>query len=168
MALNSMQNGSSRGGKIERNLLIIYLFTLPMVVGASLYVTILNYVMVFDIQKWLGKALDRYQESFIMTQNFTEMKYFIIITVIIIALYEGYQYKKFNRDLVKTISALGAIMSGSLFSFFYLESLIEMVNSNSVGDVTFENMAKGAFFALILFMIFNLILFFKTLLKELK
>ncbi len=34
--------------------------------------------------------------------------------MIVIFIYEGYQYKIFNRDLIRTLSALGAIMSGAL------------------------------------------------------
>ena len=105
-----------------------------------------------------------------MTQNFVRLGYFMMVGIFAIALYEGYQYKRFNRDLIKTLSTLGAIMSAMLFKYFYMSSIIDMQKQgeSAVNSKIFENMHKGSEIALTLFMIFVIVLFVITLQKELK
>jgi hypothetical protein len=61
-------------------------------------------------------------------------------------------------------------MSGALFKYFYMSTIIDMQKQGSsiVNDKIFNNMHKGSEIALVLFIIFIIILFAKTLLKELK
>ena len=150
---------------------ISYLLILGIVIGASIYAGAIVAPVIFNSQMWLGsELLSRFQEGLIMTQNFIGLKYFIIIASIAIFLYEGYQYKRFNRDLIKTLSALGAIMSGALFNFFYMSAIIDMQKQGPsiINDKIFNNMHIGSQIALVFFILFCLALFVKTLLKELK
>jgi len=157
--------------KTNRYFTIIYLLILGVVLGATIYAGAVVAPVTFHSEQWLGgELLSRFQEGLIMTQNFVRLGYFMLVGVFVIALYEGYQYKRFNRDLVKTLSALGAIMSAMLFKYFYMSSIIDMQKQGEsvVNSKIFENMHKGSEIALTLFMIFIIILFVKTLQKELK
>jgi hypothetical protein len=157
--------------KTNRYFTIGYLLILGIVLGAVIYAGAVVAPVVFGSQNWLGsEILDRFQEGLIMTQNFVRLGYFILASMFAIFIYEGYQYKRFNRDLLKTLSALGAIMSGALFKYFYMSTIISMQaqGKDAVESKIFENMHKGSEIALVLFMIFVMILFVKTLLKELK
>ncbi len=150
---------------------IFYLLILGIVIGASIYAGAVVAPVTFGSEKWLGeKLLTRFQEGLIMTHNFIGLKYFILVGVFGVVLYEGYQYKRFNRDLVKTISALGFIMSSLLFNYFYMSSIIDMQRQGEkvVNSHIFENMHKGSEIALTFIMIFAIVLFIRTLQKELK
>jgi len=157
--------------KTNRYFTIVYLLILGVVIGASVYAGAVVAPVIFHSEQWLGgEVLSRFQEGLVMTQNFVRLGYFILFGLFAIAIYEGYQYKRFNRDLVKTLSALGAIMSGMLFKYFYMSSIIDMQSQGEsvVNSKIFENMHKGSEIALVLFMVFVIVLFVKTLQKELK
>ncbi len=157
--------------KTNRYFTAIYLLILGIVLGASLYAGAVVAPVTFHSEKWLGaELLNRFQEGLIMTQNFIGLKYFILTGVFGVIFYEGYQYKRFNRDLVKTLSALGFIMSSMLFNYFYMSSIIQMQaqGEKAVNSTIFENMHKGSEIALFFVMLFALILFVRTMQKELK
>ena len=157
--------------KTNKYFTIVYLLILGVVLGATVYAGAVVAPVTFHSEKWLGgELLSRFQEGLIMTQNFVRLGYFILVGVFAVVLYEGYQYKRFNRDLVKTLSALGFIMSAMLFKYFYMSSIIEMQAQGEkvVNSQIFENMHKGSEIALMLFMVFAIILFVRTLQKELK
>ncbi len=157
--------------KTNKYFTIVYLLILGVVLGATVYAGAVVAPVTFHSEKWLGgELLSRFQEGLIMTQNFVRLGYFILVGVFAVVLYEGYQYKRFNRDLVKTLSALGFIMSAMLFKYFYMSSIIEMQAQGEkvVNSHIFENMHKGSEIALMLFMVFAIILFVRTLQKELK
>ena len=157
--------------KTNKYFTIVYLLILGVVFGASLYAGAVVAPVTFGSEKWLGsELLTRFQEGLIMTHNFIGLKYFILVGVFGVVLYEGYQYKRFNRDLVKTISALGFIMSSLLFNYFYMSSIISMQAQGEkvVKSQIFENMHKGSEIALMFVMLFAIILFVRTLQKELK
>ena len=150
---------------------IAYLLIIGITLGASIYAAAVVAPVTFNSQKWLNKEiLDRFEEGLIMTQNFIGLGYFIVASMVAIFLYEGYQYKRFNRDLIKTLSALGAIMSGALFKYFYMDAIIKMQQQGRevLNSKIFENMHKGSEIALGFFIIFLLILYIRTLQKELK
>ena len=157
--------------KTNKYFTITYLLILGVVLGATVYAGAVVAPVTFHSEKWLGsELLSRFQEGLIMTQNFVRLGYFILVGVFAVVLYEGYQYKRFNRDLVKTLSALGFIMSAMLFKYFYMSSIIDMQAQGEkvVTSKIFENMHKGSEIALMLFMVFAIILFVRTLQKELK
>jgi hypothetical protein len=157
--------------KTNKYLTIGYLLILGIVLGASIYAGAVVAPVTFHSEQWLGsEMLSRFQEGLIMTENFVRLGYFIIAGTLAIILYEGYQYKRFNRDMTKTLSSLGAIMSGMLFKYFYMSSILEMQAQGEkvLQSKIFENMHKGSEIALTLFMIFVIILFVRTLQKELK
>jgi len=157
--------------KTNKYFTIVYLLILGVALGATIYAGAVVAPVTFHSEQWLAsEILSRFQEGLIMTQNFVRLGYFILSTMVAIFIYEGYQYKRFNRDLIKTLSTLGVLMSGALFKYFYMNSIIDMQmkGESVVNSKIFENMHKGSEIALILFMIFVVILFVRTLQKELK
>ena len=153
--------------KTNKYFTIVYL----LVLGATIYAGAVVAPVTFHSEQWLAsEILSRFQEGLIMTQNFIRLGYFILVAMVAIFIYEGYQFKRFNRDLIKTLSALGAIMSGALFKYFYMDSIIEMQmkGESVVNSKIFENMHKGSEIALTFFMLFLIVLFVRTLQKELK
>ena len=157
--------------KTNRYFTIGYLLILGIVLGATVYAGAVVAPVTFHSEKWLGgELLSRFQEGLIMTQNFVRLGYIILIGVFAVVLYEGYQYKRFNRDLIKSLSTLGFIMSAMLFKYFYMSSIIDMQAQGEkvVNSHIFENMHKGSEIALMLFMVFAVILFVRTWQKELK
>ncbi len=157
--------------KTNSYLTVVYLLILGVVLGATVYAGAVVAPVTFHSERYLGsELLSRFQEGLIMSENFVRLGYFIIASVVAIVIYEGYQYKRFNRDLIKTLSALGAISSAMLFKYFYMSSILDMQSQGEsvVNSKIFENMHKGSEIALTLFMVFVVVLFVKTLLKEIK
>jgi len=155
--------------KINKTIKAIYLLIIGIAIGASLYAGAVVAPVTFHSEKWLGsELLSRFQEGLIMTQNFVGLGYIILFTMIAIFLYEGYKYKSFNRDLITTIASLGAIMSGALFKFFYMDSIINMQKQGEsiVNSKIFENMHKGSEIALVLFMIFLITIFIRNVQRD--
>jgi len=155
--------------KINKTIKAIYLLIIGIAIGASLYAGAVVAPVTFHSEKWLGdEILSRFQEGLIMTQNFVGLGYIILFTMITIFLYEGYKYKSFNRDLITTLASLGAIMSGALFKFFYMDSIINMQKQGEsvVNSKIFENMHKGSEIALVLFMIFLITIFIRNVQKD--
>ena len=155
--------------KINKTIKAIYLLIIGIAIGASLYAGAVVAPVTFHSEKWLGdELLSRFQEGLIMTQNFVGLGYIILFTMITIFLYEGYKYKSFNRDLITTLASLGAIMSGALFKFFYMDSIINMQKQGEsiVNSKIFENMHKGSEIALVLFMIFLITIFIRNVQRD--
>ena len=155
--------------KINKTIKAIYLLIIGIAIGASLYAGAVVAPVTFHSEKWLGdELLSRFQEGLIMTQNFVGLGYIIVFTMITIFLYEGYKYKSFNRDLITTLASLGAIMSGALFKFFYMDSIINMQKQGQsvVNSKIFENMHKGSEIALVLFMIFLITIFIRNVQRD--
>ena len=155
--------------KINKTIKAIYLLIIGIAIGASLYAGAVVAPVTFHSEKWLGsELLSRFQEGLIMTQNFVGLGYIILFTMIAIFLYEGYKYKSFNRDLITTLASLGAIMSGALFKFFYMDSIINMQKQGEsvVNSKIFENMHKGSEIALVLFMIFLITIFIRDVQRD--
>ena len=155
--------------KINKTIKAIYLLIIGITIGASLYAGAVVAPVTFHSEKWLGsELLNRFQEGLIMTHNFIGLGYFILVSMIAIFLYEGYKYKSFNRDPYTIIASLGAIMSGALFKFFYMDSIIKMQKEGEsvINSKIFENMHKGSEIALVLFIIFLITLFIRDLQRD--
>ena len=155
--------------KINKTIKAIYLLIIGITIGASLYAGAVVAPVTFHSEKWLGsELLSRFQEGLIMTHNFIGLGYFILVSMIAIFLYEGYKYKSFNRDPYTIIASLGAIMSGALFKFFYMDSIINMQKEGEsiVNSKIFENMHKGSEIALIIFMISLITIFIRNVQKD--
>ena len=106
---------------------ISYIILLGVLLGAGLFAGIVVAPTTFHTEIWLGgEVLTHYQEGLIMTQNFLKLSYLVTFSIIIIFLYEGYKYKKFERDKITQIATFFAISTGLLFSQYYMPDIINM------------------------------------------
>ncbi len=104
-----------------------YLIWLTSILGAGLFAGIAVAPVVFHTDQWLGaEVLSHYQEGLIMTENFLKLSYLVTITVIVVFLYEGYKYKKFERDTITQIATFFVMATGLLFSQYYVPDIINM------------------------------------------
>ena len=148
-----------------------YLIILGAVLGAVLYAGAVVAPVTFHSEEWLGKEiLSRFQEGLIMTQNFVRLSYFIVVSIIAIILYEGYKYKMFERNIVTTLAALSAIMTGVLFNYYYLPDILTMQKAGEAmtKSIAFINTHKGSEVALTLFALSLLVLLIQTMRKACK
>ena len=106
---------------------ILYIILLGTLLGAGLFAGIVVAPTTFHTEIWLGgDILSQYQEGLIMTQNFLKLSYLVTFSIIIIFLYEGYKYKKFERDKITQVSTFFALATGLLFSQYYIPDIINM------------------------------------------
>ncbi len=145
---------------------IAYLVLLGITLGAGIFAGAVVAPVTFHTQMWLGSdVLSRYQEGLIMTQNFLKLSYLVTTTVVAVALYEGYKYKKFERDNITQISTFLVLATGLMFSYYYLPDilLMQMAGEKMTKTVAFINTHKGSeinfkifSFALLVLMVRNM------------
>jgi len=119
---------------------MVYLILLTATLGAGLYAGIVVAPVTFHTEQWLGsEVLSHFQEGLIMTQNFVKLSYLVDVTVIAVALYEGYKYKKFERDTITQVATFFVIATGLMFGHYYLPDILTM-------QMAGEEMTKSAAF----------------------
>ncbi len=126
---------------------IFYLILLGMTLGAGIFAGAVVAPVTFHTQNWLGDGvLSHYQEGLIMTQNFVRLSYLVTFTVVVIALYEGYKYKKFERDPLTHIALFFAIATGLMFGHYYLPDILtmQMAGEAMTQSDAFVNTHKGS------------------------
>jgi len=119
---------------------MMYLILLTATLGAGLYAGIVVAPVTFHTEQWLGgEVLSHFQEGLIMTQNFVKLSYLVDVTVIAVVLYEGYKYKKFERDTITQVATFFVIATGLMFGHYYLPDILTM-------QMAGEEMTKSAAF----------------------
>jgi len=126
--------------KYFRMITIAYLILLGATLGAGLFAGIVVAPVTFHTESWLGtEVLSHYQEGLIMTQNFVKLSYLVTMAVIAVVLYEGYKYKKFERDTITQVATFFVIATGLMFGHYYLPDILSM-------QMAGEEMTKSAAF----------------------
>jgi len=157
--------------KTFRTLTIAYLLFLSIVLGAGLFAGIVVAPVTFHTQDWLGSnVLTHFQEGQIMTQNFLRLSYLVNILILIIAIYEGYKFKKFERDTITQIATFFVLASGLLFSQYYIPDIISMQlkGEEVTKSIAFINTHKGSEIDFKLFSLALLILIIQNMRKACK
>ncbi len=112
--------------KIPKYITITYIIILGITLGAGLFAGAVVAPVTFHSELYLGdEILSRFQEGLIMAENFVRLGYLVSFTVLIVALYEGYKYKMFDREALTTIPAFLVMSSGLLYSFYYIPQILE-------------------------------------------
>ena len=112
---------------IPKWITLIYIILLGITLGASLYAGAVVAPVIFHSQDALGsELLSRYQEGLIMTKNFVRLSYLVDLCLLGVVLYEGFRYKSFERDGIALLSGLLVIMSGLLYSHYYIPQILEL------------------------------------------
>ena len=157
--------------KTFRTLTIAYLLFLSIVLGAGLFAGIVVAPVTFHTQDWLGSnVLTHFQEGQIMTQNFLRLSYLVNILILIIAIYEGYKFKKFERDTITQIATFFVLASGLLFSQYYIPDIISMQlkGEEVTKSIAFINTHKGSEIDFKLFSLALLVLIIQNMRKACK
>ncbi|WP_373030623.1 DUF4149 domain-containing protein, partial [Sulfurovum sp.] len=113
--------------KYFRMLTMAYLILLSAMLGAGLFAGIVVAPVTFNTDQWLGAdILTRFQEGQIMTENFLRLSYLVNVVLVSVVLYEGYKFKKFERDTLTQVATFFVLATGLLFSQYYIPDIIAM------------------------------------------
>ena len=126
---------------------IAYLILLGATLGAGLFAGIVVAPVTFHTEQWFGsEILSHYQEGLIMTENFVRLSYLVDFTLICVALYEGYKYKKFERDTITQIATFFVLATGLMFGHYYLPDILNMqlAGEKMTQSAAFINTHKGS------------------------
>ena len=130
-----------------RMLTMAYLILLGAMLGAGLFAGIVVAPVTFNTEQWLGAdVLTRFQEGQIMTENFLRLSYLVNVVLVAVILYEGYKFKKFERDTLTLIATFLVLATGLLFSQYYIPDIIAMQEQGveATKSVAFINTHKGS------------------------
>ena len=133
--------------KYFRMTTMAYLIFLSVVLGAMLYAGIVVTAVTFHTDAWLGSdLLTRFQEGQIMTENFLRLSYVVNVMIVVVVLYEGYKFKKFERDTVTKVATFFVLATALLFSQYYIPDIIAMQAQGEevTKSVAFLNTHKGS------------------------
>lgn len=134
-------------GKNFRIFTITYLLFLSAILGAMLYAGAVVTSVTFNSNLWLGAdILTRFQEGQIMTENFLRLSYGVNIMIGAVILYEGYKFKKFERDTLTQITTFLVLASALLFSQYYIPDILAMqsMGVEMTQSEAFINTHKGS------------------------
>ena len=124
-----------------------YLMFLSAVLGMMLYAGIVVTSVTFNTDLWLGvELLTQFQEGQIMTESFLRLSYVVNVLLVAVVLYEGYKFKKFERDTVTKVATFFVLATGLLFSQYYIPDIIAMQAQGEAmtESVAFLNTHKGS------------------------
>jgi hypothetical protein len=156
---------------IPKYIIFSYIIILSIVLGFALFAGAMVAPTVFHSEAIFSKELlSQFQEGLLMTKVFQKLAIFIDIAVALTAVYEGYRYKNFERDTISLLSGLTVIMSGLLFSHYYIPQIIEMqAGGESVtSSKIFQNTHFASELDIKLFSLALLILIVRNLYKSCK
>jgi uncharacterized protein YerC len=150
---------------------IIYLVILGITLGAGLFAGAVVAPVTFNTESWLGgEVLSHFQEGLIMTQNFTKLSYLVDFTVIAVILYEGYKYKKFERDTIIQVATFFVVATGLMFGHYYLPDILTMqaAGEKMTESLAFVNTHKGSEINFKIFSLALLVLMMRNMQKACK
>jgi len=133
--------------KYFRMTTMTYLMFLSGVLGAMLYAGIVVTSVTFNTDLWLGtELLTQFQEGQVMTENFLRLSYVVNVLLISVVLYEGYKFKKFERDTLTKVATFFVLATGLLFSQYYIPDIIAMQAQGEAmtQSAAFVNTHKGS------------------------
>jgi len=124
-----------------------YLIFTSMVLGMMLYAGIVVTSVIFNTHLYVGaELLTQFQEGQVMTENFLRLSYVVNVLIVVVVLYEGYKFKKFERDTLTQIVTFFVLATGLLFSQYYIPDIIAMQaqGEEMTKSVAFLNTHKGS------------------------
>jgi len=124
-----------------------YIIFLSSVLGMMLYAGIVVTSVTFNTDLYVGaQLLTQFQEGQIMTENFLRLSYVVNLLILVVVLYEGYKFKKFERDTVTQVATFFVLATALLFSQYYMPDIIAMQQQGEAvtKSVAFLNTHKGS------------------------
>jgi hypothetical protein len=150
---------------------IAYLVLLGATLGAGLFAGVVVAPVTFHTEQWLGsEVLNRYQEGLIMTQNFVRLSYLVNFTLLAVFLYEGYKYKKFERDTITQVATFFVFATGLLFAHYYIPDILtmQMAGEEMTESAAFVSTHKGSEINFKIFSLALLVLMIRNMQKACK
>jgi len=154
-----------------RMLTMAYLILLSAMLGAGLFAGIVVAPVTFHTDQWLGAdVLTRFQEGQIMTENFLRLSYLVNVVLVSVVLYEGYKFKKFERDTLTQVATFFVLATGLLFSQYYIPDIIAMQEQGveATKSAAFINTHKGSEINFKIFSLAMLVLIVQNMRKACK
>ena len=157
--------------KYFRMVTMAYLILLSAMLGAGLFAGIVVAPVTFHTEQWLGAdVLTRFQEGQIMTENFLRLSYLVNVVIVSVVLYEGYKFKKFERDTLTQVATFFVLATGLLFAHYYIPDIIAMQEQGveATKSAAFINTHKGSEINFKIFSLALLILIVQNMRKACK
>ncbi len=157
--------------KYFRMATMAYLIFLSGVLGAFLYAGIVVTAVTFHTDAWLGaEVLTQFQEGQIMTENFVRLAYVVNVLIIAVVLYEGYKFKKFERDTLTHVAVFFVLATALLFAHYYIPDIVAMQAAGEEMTKTeaFVNTHKGSEINAKIFAVALLVLIIQNMRKACK
>lgn len=124
-----------------------YILFLSSVLGMMLYAGIVVTSVTFNTHLYVGaELLTQFQEGQIMTENFLRLSYVVNVLIVFVILYEGYKFKKFERDTLTQVATFFVLATALLFSQYYIPDIIAMQaqGEEMTQSLAFLNTHKGS------------------------
>jgi len=133
--------------KYFRMTTMAYLMFLSAVLGMMLYAGIVVTSVTFNTHLYVGaELLTQFQEGKVMTENFLRLSYVVNVLIAVVVLYEGYKFKKFERDTLTSVATFFVLATALLFSQYYIPDIVAMQaeGEEMTKSVAFINTHKGS------------------------
>lgn len=150
---------------------IFYFIVIGVTLGATIYAGAVVAPVTFNTDVLFGsQVLTQFQEGMIMAKNFLRLSYVLIVSAIVIALYEILKLKSGVKDIYSIISAIIVVITSLLFAFYFVPEIIQM---QSLGEqisqsTQFQNIHKGSETNVKILVFAQLFLFIRNLYKSIK
>ncbi len=157
--------------KYFRMTTMAYLMFLSSVLGMMLYAGIVVTSVIFNTHLYVGaELLTQFQEGQIMTESFLRLSYVVNLLIVFVVFYEGYKFKKFERDTVSKVATFFVLATGLLFSQYYIPDIIAMQTQGEAmtQSTAFLNTHKGSELNFKIFAFFLLVLIIQNMRKACK
>ncbi len=156
---------------IPKNISIIYFILLGVTLGSVLFAGAIVAPTIFHTDQLIdGDLLNRFQEGLIMSSIFVKLSYMVNFTMLAVIFYEGYRFKSFERDSIALLSAVTVVLSGMLYSFYYMPQILQMQSEGEkvTQSKIFENTHFASELDFKLFSLALLVLLIKNLHRSMK
>ncbi len=113
--------------KKKQIIITLYLLLIASTLGAVLTLGILNAAVIFNSEYILPiPYLDHYNEGILMGEIFRRFSYWIYFMILVIAIFEAYEYKMMRRDRYAIIAAFITLSTMALFAAIYTPKILEL------------------------------------------
>ena len=106
---------------------VLYLTLLGLTFGASIFAGAFTTSVIFHANDYITSfSLSHFAMGELMSEIFRRLSYLVTLSVGAIVLFEGYHYFKKEQCGILLILAIVAVISGFLFSFYFIPTILEM------------------------------------------
>ena len=150
---------------------ILYFIVVGVTLGATIYAGAVVAPVTFNTDVLFGsQVLSQFQEGMIMAKNFLRLSYALIVSAIVIALYEILKLKNGTKDIYSIIPATIVVITSLLFAFYFVPEIIQMqsLGESMTQSTTFQKIHKGSETNVKILVFAQLFLFIRNLYKSIK